>query len=65
MFIATAQLNDYVFVSYNCQNYIMRLLRTKVLMCYLKLYEAVLIHADGWQASSCDCKVFAACVFWG
>lgn len=64
MFIATAQLNNYVFVSYNSQNYITRLLRTKVPMCYLKLYKAVLIHANRWQASSCHCKVFATSVFW-
>lgn len=65
MFIATAQLNDYVFVSYYCQNYITRLLRTKLLMCYLNLYKAGLIHSNGWQASSCDCKVCAISVFWG
>lgn len=55
MFIATAQFNDYVFVFYNCQNYIMRFWRTKVLMCYLKLYQAVLINVNALQASSCDC----------
>ena len=55
MFIATAQFNDYVFVFYNCQNYIMRFWRRKVLMCYLKLYKAVLINVNALQASSCDC----------
>ena len=55
-FTFIAQLNDYVFVSYNCQKDLMRLQSTKVLMCYLKLYKAVLINVNRWQASSCDCK---------
>lgn len=28
-------------------------------------YRAVLISANGWQASSCDCNVFATSVLWG
>lgn len=45
-FTCIAQLNDYVFVSYNCQKDLMRLQSTKVLMCYLKLYKALLINAN-------------------
>lgn len=63
VFTAPAQLNDYVFVSCSCQNYIMRLLKTKVLMCCLKLYKGV-FYSCKWMASFvlCSSSVCNICI---
>lgn len=56
MFIATAQLNDCVFVSYHRRKRIMRLLGPKGAAALPETFhKRVLMNANGWQASSCDC----------
>lgn len=59
IFIATPQHNDYVFVSYACQQYLMRLQRAKMLMCVTwDFTKPFFMNTSGWQASSCDRRLF-------
>lgn len=63
MLIATAQLNDCVFVSSNCQQLHNEI--SKQRRCWFvpeTLQSVFLISANGWQASSCECSMFATAV---